>query len=563
MLRTLALASSLLLGAPALADFAQGMASYQDKDYQQALQEFQAIARLGHANAQFNLGAMYHNGEGVEADQVQAYAWFVAAADNGMESARGLPERLARTMTPAQLERARAVAAERLASHGSQAIKAQLLPDVSIAEEPSSQAKPIKRMEPKYPKKAAKKSQSGYVDVRFDINEAGRPENIRILGSMPPKVFDKSALKAVAKWIYEKPTDRQGNPARIPGQRVKLTYNLLGYSADTAKLAEALVPFREQAEAGYSEAQYVLYSAINWLNSTDGWRIAEARQGEKFLSAPIEPQGKHYWVRPEGLSKDSHASWRLAFTLDGHGQPRNPRFIEGEESPYKDYLLSQLAQTRFKVSEQHDPDVLYVLQASAWRGQDRLALNLAYAMDPSAIGDDNHWLNEAAKGGNLLAQYQLGTDLIYGRGCRIDRQKGILWLTLAAQQGDAQAQETLGIELIRGDRLSQDWAKARHWLELAAKADRWVAKRELARILATADGEQLRDPERAVTLAQEALDEKDDPASYAVLAEAWAARGDLKKARKYLAEAIDEGEDQGWPVGQFQRRLAELERGNI
>lgn len=68
------LLACLLLSTPAFADFNDGLKAYLDKDYQVALSEFTTAAKLGHPNAQFNLGAMYFNGEGVTQDPVQAYA---------------------------------------------------------------------------------------------------------------------------------------------------------------------------------------------------------------------------------------------------------------------------------------------------------------------------------------------------------------------------------------------------------------------------------------------------------------------------------------------------------
>ena len=70
-MRRLILTAALLveLTAPAWADFESGLAAYTRGDYETALE------------AQFNLGVMYHIGEGVPRDYVQAMQWYRLAAE--------------------------------------------------------------------------------------------------------------------------------------------------------------------------------------------------------------------------------------------------------------------------------------------------------------------------------------------------------------------------------------------------------------------------------------------------------------------------------------------------
>ncbi len=82
-MRRLILTAALLIGltAPAWADFESGLAAYIRGDYETALREFTALAEQGKAEAQFNLGVMYHIGEGVPRDYVQAMQWHRLAAE--------------------------------------------------------------------------------------------------------------------------------------------------------------------------------------------------------------------------------------------------------------------------------------------------------------------------------------------------------------------------------------------------------------------------------------------------------------------------------------------------
>ena len=72
----------------AAADFAAGVRAYDRGDYASAFREFRALAEQGNASAQFNLGFMYDNGEGVSEDDRQAVFWYRKAAEQGDASAQ-------------------------------------------------------------------------------------------------------------------------------------------------------------------------------------------------------------------------------------------------------------------------------------------------------------------------------------------------------------------------------------------------------------------------------------------------------------------------------------------
>lgn len=58
-----------------------------EKDYSRAVELFQKAAEQGHLKAQTNLGVMYYKGEGVSADLIEARKWFQKAAQQGDENA--------------------------------------------------------------------------------------------------------------------------------------------------------------------------------------------------------------------------------------------------------------------------------------------------------------------------------------------------------------------------------------------------------------------------------------------------------------------------------------------
>jgi TPR repeat protein len=56
-------------------------AAYDRKDYAAALQPCLSLAEHGDARAQFSLGGMYYNGQGVQQDYAEAAKWTRKAAD--------------------------------------------------------------------------------------------------------------------------------------------------------------------------------------------------------------------------------------------------------------------------------------------------------------------------------------------------------------------------------------------------------------------------------------------------------------------------------------------------
>ncbi|MDA2912163.1 sel1 repeat family protein, partial [Nitrospiraceae bacterium AH_259_D15_M11_P09] len=82
------------------------------QDYAEAVRWFRRAAEQGDAEAQLKLGAMYNKGYSVPQDYVQAYMWVNLAVAQGREDARKARDKLAKKMTPAQMDEARRLARE-------------------------------------------------------------------------------------------------------------------------------------------------------------------------------------------------------------------------------------------------------------------------------------------------------------------------------------------------------------------------------------------------------------------------------------------------------------------
>ena len=129
-------------------DFNKGLAAYEAGDYDSALEEWNPLAEMGNASAQYklgymyktgkgvpldyggavrwyhlaaiqgnasaqsNLGFMYKTGKGVPQDFLQAYMWYEIANISGHKDAEKWLHNLSRKMTAANIEKAQAMATE-------------------------------------------------------------------------------------------------------------------------------------------------------------------------------------------------------------------------------------------------------------------------------------------------------------------------------------------------------------------------------------------------------------------------------------------------------------------
>ena len=75
------------------------------------------FAEQGDAEAQYNLGLLHVNGQGVIQDYVQAHKWVNITNENGYANKKKFRDRLEKRMTPKQIEEAKKLAREWIDSH--------------------------------------------------------------------------------------------------------------------------------------------------------------------------------------------------------------------------------------------------------------------------------------------------------------------------------------------------------------------------------------------------------------------------------------------------------------
>ena len=80
---------SILMAGPAIAGpYEDATKAYFSGDYEAAYRLIKPMAEKGLPEAQFNLGLMYNNGQGVPQDYAEAVTWYRKAAEKGFAEAQ-------------------------------------------------------------------------------------------------------------------------------------------------------------------------------------------------------------------------------------------------------------------------------------------------------------------------------------------------------------------------------------------------------------------------------------------------------------------------------------------
>ena len=79
--------------------------------------------------------------------------------------------------------------------------------------------------QPTYPRKALRMGTEGYVIVEFDVDTDGSVLDPYVVESSPAGVFDRSAIKAVRKFLYQPPT-YNGTSVKVNNVQIDLSFKL-------------------------------------------------------------------------------------------------------------------------------------------------------------------------------------------------------------------------------------------------------------------------------------------------------------------------------------------------
>ncbi|WP_455220492.1 energy transducer TonB [Kaarinaea lacus] len=95
-------------------------------------------------------------------------------------------------------------------------LKHDLLTGVSTeiaAPQENSEVVALLKVEPDYPRKAARQSIEGWVKLAFTVLEDGSVSDIKVLDASPKRIFNKAAKRAIMRWKF-KPRVVNGQPVK-------------------------------------------------------------------------------------------------------------------------------------------------------------------------------------------------------------------------------------------------------------------------------------------------------------------------------------------------------------
>ncbi|NVJ65247.1 MAG: TonB family protein [Gammaproteobacteria bacterium] len=91
--------------------------------------------------------------------------------------------------------------------------------------EVDSQAIPLMQTPPSYPLDALQKGIEGWVKLKFDVDNQGMAENIRVVATSHRSIFNQEAKRALKKWRF-KPGKQNGLAVGLQNQVVTMEFNL-------------------------------------------------------------------------------------------------------------------------------------------------------------------------------------------------------------------------------------------------------------------------------------------------------------------------------------------------
>ena len=174
----------------------------------------------------------------------------------------------------------------------------------------------------------------------------------------------------------------------------------------------------------------------------------------------------------------------------------------------------------------------------------------------------NEWFEKSAAGGLPHAQFEIGRNMIEGRGCEVDKANGMKWVNAAAHSGYSPAQRMLARSaLSEADTLEVKHHAAMSWLRNAALSDDYPAKLLLAWELVTSPNSQIRDANEAFELLESKPENYYDKLRIAeTKAAAYAEAGDFKNAIKFQKKAARLAIKREWTIPLVEERLALYEQ---
>jgi len=249
-------------------------------------------------------------------------------------------------------------------------------------------------------------------------------------------------------------------------------------------------------------------------------------------------------------------SWRFEPPKDLYGDAKR---LEMQAHTFR---IKASGNSKARKFERENQDYLDAILAAAKAESGKYQYLYGILAENRIVSDPNplQWYIQSAINGYPKAQYRLAQCLVTGNGCDRDQNKAVNWLAISADSGDAKAAYLLAQELLDSNNVKYDPRKAAGYLEVAALQEYMPAIAEYASLLAMSDDPTLRDPQKALRLAEQgrAIDAH-NPNLLATLGVAFIELGQQGRGESMLRQAVDEARKRNWTTENFEDLLADYQ----
>lgn len=107
----------------------------------------------------------------------------------------------------------------------STAIEQTVIVAAAIGMGPGKDPQPTYETETAYPPELYEQKIEGDVDIGFDLDADGTPQDAHVIKSNPPQVFDAAALQSIRRWRFT-PFIQNGQPVSSSGHHYTLEFRL-------------------------------------------------------------------------------------------------------------------------------------------------------------------------------------------------------------------------------------------------------------------------------------------------------------------------------------------------
>lgn len=278
---------------------------------------------------------------------------------------------------------------------------------------------------------------------------------------------------------------------------------------------EAVAKYRERADAGDAEAQY-LYSEA--LASGEGIAKNPSKAMEYAQKAAAQGFGLAFRRVGVGYEKGWGVVSNVTEATKWYGKFLDWAKPEAEKgNAHAQFNIGQCCYWGGGVAEDKAEAVRWYRKA-AEQGYAvaQFRMSLCYSEGWGVEKDEKEaveWLRKAAEQGRTEAQYLLGVSYVKGRGVEKDEKEAVEWYRKAAEQGLASAQYVLGLRYAKGCGVAKDEKEAIKWYRKAAEQGDADAQLELAGCYAEGKG-VTSNYEEAVKWYCKAADQDEDRAQF-------------------------------------------------